>query len=143
MIRDARELAERHPVPLAAVGNLYAEHLFASEREADVVEHRRDVIAAVDVGINLSPGSPLAHLFESAVEIADLNVDFHDALARELHHTADGSVHRGMRRSYVEEHRLDRELDFGCVQILVQWLHLLLVSSSLSNPGRARGPELR
>ena len=121
---DARELAERHAVPLAALGHGDAAQLLDRERVADVVQHRRHVVEPVDVREDLRPRPALAHLLEAAVQIADLHVALHDRLARELEHHAHGAVHRGMRRPHVQVHRLGGKLELPLVQLDVERLHV-------------------
>src|SRR5580658_5931240 len=60
MVAQPRELAQNHPIPLAALGDGQAAKLLDRERIADVVEHRRDVVEAIDVGEDLRPGPALA-----------------------------------------------------------------------------------
>ena len=115
MIRHARKLAQNHPVPLTTLGHRDAQHLLARQREAHVVEHRRDVVAAIDVRENLRPGPALAHLLEATVQVTDLHVDVFDDLSAELHHAAHRAVHGRMRRADVEEHRLRRHFQLGFV----------------------------
>ena len=110
-------------VVLAALGHLDAEQLLDGQREAHVVEHRRDVVAAIDVGEDLRPGAAFAHLLEAAVQVPDLHVAALDGLARQLEHDADGAVHGRMRRSHVEQHGLGGELDLALVEVSIERLH--------------------
>jgi len=69
VVGHAGELAQDHAVPLAALGDGDLAHLLDGQRVADVVEHRRDVVQAIDVREDLGPGPALAHLLEAAVQI--------------------------------------------------------------------------
>jgi len=113
VIGDAREFAENDADVRATLGDLHAEEFLDGEREADVVQERRDVVQAVRVREHLRPGAALAHLLEAAVEVAGLHVAPDDGLAVDLEHDADRPVHRGMRGAHVEGERLCRQLDFA------------------------------
>ncbi len=110
VVADAGELAEHHAVVLAALGHADAQHLLHGQREADVVEHRRDVVEPVGVREDLAPGPALAHLLEAAVQVADLHVRLDDALARQLEHDAHRAVHGRVRRAEVDLHVSGREV---------------------------------
>src|SRR5258707_9799912 len=45
------------------------------------------------------------------------------SLARELEHDADRTVHRGVARTHVEEHRIGRQLERPLVELVVQGFH--------------------
>ena len=100
------ELPERHAIPLAPLGHSDAEHLLARERKAHVVQHRRDVVAAIDVGVHLRPRAALAHLLEAAVQVADLDVAIDDRLAVELEVELDRAVRSRMGRAHLQLHDL-------------------------------------
>ena len=123
VVADARQLAEDDAVVGAALGHGDAEHLLHREREADVVEHRRDVVEAVGVGEDLRPVAALAHLLEAAVQVADLHVGLADGLARELEDDAHRAVHGRVRRAHVEHHRLGRELELAFSDVEIQRFH--------------------
>jgi hypothetical protein len=136
VIAHARELAQDHPVVLAALRDRHAEHLLHREREAHVVEHRRDVVEAVDVREALRPRAALAHLLEAAVQVPDLHVGLRDRLAGQLQHDAHGAVHRRVRRPHVELHRLAGELQRGLLQLFIQRFH------QFASPFAPAGPPL-
>src|SRR6266404_1489954 len=104
MIRDARDLAHDHAHVFTSFSSLDPEQALDREREADVVYARRGVVEAVSVREALGPGTLLAHLFESAMQVADLDVAIDDALAVELQVELDGAVGRGMRRPHLKFH---------------------------------------
>ena len=100
-IGDARELAQDDAVVLAAIGHRDAEHLLHREREAYVVEHRRDVVAAIDVGGRLASTSRArTSSLEAAVEVADLNKPAFMIVSPDGSEDERRNVpHRGVRRA--------------------------------------------
>jgi hypothetical protein len=134
MVAQARELAERHAVPLAALRHLHAQELFARQGVADAVEHRRNVVAAVDIRKNLRPAASLAHFFEAAVQVANLYVAPDDALAVELEHDSDCAVRRRVRRPHVDQERLAQHGDLPIFQIRVYLFHLAVRTSRVRAP---------
>ncbi len=106
MVRDARDFAHDQAHVLAALGRVDAEQALDGERKADVVDAWRRVIQPVSVGEALRPGSLLAHLFEAAMQEADLDVAIDDALAVELEVELDGAVGRRVRWPHLEFHDL-------------------------------------
>ena len=106
MVGDARNLAHDDAQILRALRNLDAEQLLDRQREADIVDAGRGVIEPVGVGEALGPGALLAHFFERAMEIADLDVAIGDPLAVELEVELDGAVRGGMRGPHLELHDL-------------------------------------
>lgn len=101
-----RDLAHDHPQILCSLRNLDAEQLLDRQREAHIVDAGRGVIEPVGVGETLGPGALLAHLFECAMEVADLDVAIGDSLAVQLEVELDGAVRGGMRRAHLQLHDL-------------------------------------
>ena len=70
VVGDARDFAHDHAHVLASLGRVDADQALDREREADVVDAGRRVIQPVGVREALRPGSLLAHLFESAMQVS-------------------------------------------------------------------------
>ncbi len=87
----------------AALGHLEADQLLHRQREADVVEHRRDVVEAVGVGEDLRSRcrARTTSRTRGAGSRAARRRSI-DRLAVEVEHHADGAVHRRVRRAHVQ-----------------------------------------
>src|SRR5690606_23718909 len=112
-----------HSIPTRRSSDLNPQHLFARHGETNVVEHRRNVVAAINVRKHLIPSAALAHLFEATVQVPHLNIDPADRLTAQFHHAANGSMHRWMCRTNVHEHGFGRKLNLTLFEFYVQWFH--------------------
>ena len=92
---DPVELDKQHADPLGPLGHLDVEQLLDRQREHQLVEERRRVVHAGDVGGALDVGELLAGLLHAGVEVADDRLGAQDRLAVELEHEAQHAVGRG------------------------------------------------
>src|SRR5512145_2051043 len=123
MISDTREFAQNHAIILATLGDGDPQKLFAGQRVAHVVQHRRHVVAAIHVREHLSPRAALAHFLESAMQVTDLNITAEDGLARQLNDNPYRPMCGRMRGPHVEQHWFVTELELCTVEISFDGLH--------------------
>ncbi len=105
------ELAHDHAQVLPAKGHLDAEQPLDRQREAEVVEERRQVVHPVRVRDALLVGVALEVLLEPGVEVADIGTALTHHLAVEIEHQAQHPVRRGMHRPHVQFHGAVPDLD--------------------------------
>jgi hypothetical protein len=110
MVREARELAEGHPDRRAARGDLEAHQLLDPHREPHVVAEGREVVHPVGDRDRLVVGAVLRDLFEAAVEVADLGLEAHDALAVELDDVPERPVRGRVLRPEIDDHPAGAEI---------------------------------
>ena len=101
---DPRQLAHDHPQVLAPRRHLDAEQPLGGEREAEVVDQRRQVIHAIAVGDALLVAVALEVLLEAGVEEADVGPAGAHHLAVEVEHQAQHPVGRGVLGTHVQLH---------------------------------------
>ena len=106
VIGDAAELRENHADVLRALRNFDAEHLFDGHRIRDAVHHRRHVIQAIGEGNHLPVRVRFGHLFETAMQVADLRIRIDDLFAVDRDLQPERSVHRGMLRAEIQNLRM-------------------------------------
>ena len=82
------------------------EQLLGGQREHQLVEQRREVVHAGDVGAALQVGELLAGLLHAGVQVADDRLAPQHRLALELQHEAQHAVGARVLRPHVDDHRL-------------------------------------
>ena len=110
---EAVHLAHQHADPLRPFGHLDAQQLLGRQREDELVEQRRGVVHARDVGGALHVGQLLAGLLHAGVEVADDGLGPRDRLAVELEHQAQHAVGRRVLGAHVHDHPLALALGRG------------------------------
>ena len=83
-----------------------AEQLLGRHREDELVEQRRGVVHAGDVGQALDVGEVLGRLLHAGVEVADDRLGPQHGLALELEHEAEHAVRARVLGPHVDDHRL-------------------------------------
>ena len=102
MRQDAADLGIEHADQLAADRDLEAEQLFHRQTVCMLLDHRRDIVEAIEIGQRLQVGLRLDQLLGAAVQQADVRIDPLDDLAVELQHKPQHAVRRRMLRSEVD-----------------------------------------
>ncbi len=102
VVRNPRQLGEKHPQVLGARRYFQVEQLFDREHETVFLAHRRNIIEPVEIGQRLEIGLVFDQLLGAAMKQADMRIDALDDLAVELHHQAQYAMGRGMLRSEVD-----------------------------------------
>ena len=97
MRRDPVQLAHQHADPLRPLRDVLvdAEQLLGGQGEDQLVEERRRVVHAGDVGGALEVGEVLARLLHAGVQVADDRLGAQHRLALELEHEAQHAVGDG------------------------------------------------
>ena len=105
--RDAIQLGHQHADPLRPRDVVFdAEELLGRHREHELVEERRRVVHARDVGGPLQEREVFAGLLHAGVQVADDRLGAQHGLAVELEHEAQHAVRRRVLRTHVDDHRL-------------------------------------
>ena len=113
VVGDAADLRHQHSQRLRPLRHLDAHQLLDRQRPAGVVDDRRDVVQAVGEDDRLGVAAVFAHLLETAMQVADVDVGADDHLAGELDRAANRAVHGRMRGPHVEEHVFGGALGVG------------------------------
>ena len=103
---DAVHLGHQHPDPGGPDRDLDPEELLDGQRERQLVEQRRGVVHAGDVGGALQVGQGLARLLHAGVQVADDRLGPQDGLTLELEHEPQHAVGRRVLGTHVDDHRL-------------------------------------
>ena len=103
---DAAQLAHDHAQVLRPWRDVDTEQPLHSQREAEVVEQRRQVVHAVRVRDALLVVVPLEVLLEAGVQVPDVGPALAHHLAVEVEHQAQHAVRRRVLRTHVELHGL-------------------------------------
>ena len=105
---DVRRLSShmQHADPHGPRRQLEAEQLLGGQAEHQLVEDRRGVVHAGDVGAALEVGERLARLLHAGVQVADDRLGAQHGLAVELEHEAQHAVGAGVLRPHVDDHGL-------------------------------------
>ena len=103
VIDEARILGQQRAQVAAARRDLDPHQLLDRFAIGEVVDQRRDVVEAVDVGDEVVPGVRLALLLEAAVQVAGMDVGAQHALAVELGDDLHGPVRGRVRRPDVDD----------------------------------------
>ena len=96
---DPVELAHEHPDPGGPGRDLDPQQLLDAEREAELVEERRQVVHPGDVGAALVVHELFGRLLHAGVEVADDRLGPQHRLTVELDHDPQHPVGRGVRRA--------------------------------------------
>ena len=103
---DPVELGHQHAYPLGPRGHVDTQQRLGGHREDQLVEERRQVVHAGDVGGTLEIGEVFAGLLHAGVQVADHGLAPQHRLALELDHDPQHAVGAGVLRPHVDDHRL-------------------------------------
>ena len=136
---DPVQLAEEHAEDLGAWRRFDPEQPLDRQAVRQLVEERREVVRARDVGDTLHPRPVLRVLLDAGVEVADDRLAPDHGLAVELQEQAEHPVGRGVLRTHVDDHRLLTDLAGGVVADLRTMASELVASGTHLLTGRHHG----
>ena len=102
--RDPVQLGQQHADPRGPGRQLDAEQLLGGHGEDQLVEERRQVVHAGDVGAALDVREVLGRLLHAGVEVADDRLAAQHGLALQLEHEAQHAVGGRVLRPEVDDH---------------------------------------